>query len=52
MELKNKREREIWKNGYEMGVKSNFRDNMIAIEIGNAILNALDKRYTFQNEED
>ena len=48
MDLKNKREGEIWKEGYEMGI----RENLIAIEIGNAILDALDKRYKFQDEED
>lgn len=40
-----------WRKGYDMGVQNALRTNDIAIKIGSAILDALDKRYQ-QHEED
>lgn len=48
----NKEESKIWKQGYDMGQANVLKDKQVEIEIGEAILRALDKRYKTQSEED
>lgn len=40
-----------WREGFEAGVKANLKENGLAIEIGTAIINALDKRYAFPEKD-
>lgn len=46
-----KEEADIWRDGYEAGLKKALRDNDEAIKIGSAILDVLDNRYEFSKEE-
>ena len=47
----NKEESEIWRKGYDLGVQNTLRDNDEALKLGRAILNVLDNRYEFKEEE-
>lgn len=40
-----------WRKGYDLGVEAALRENDIAIKIGRAILDALDDRYKFKNND-
>lgn len=40
----------IWKDGYNRGTENTLEKNKVAIELGNAILNALDERYQKHEE--
>lgn len=46
-----KKEAEIWRRGYDAGVKTTMNQNSAALRIGNAVLNALDGRYEFKEED-
>lgn len=47
----NKEEAKIWKEGYESGHKAATREEDSAIKIGRAILDVLDNRYEFAEED-
>ncbi len=40
-----------WREGYDFGMKNALQQNSIEIEIGRAIINALDRRYEFKEED-
>jgi len=40
-----------WRKGYEMGVSITLENNNIALQIGKAILSALDERYERHKED-
>lgn len=42
---------ESWRKGYNLGMKNTIRQNSLAIQIGSAIIQALDERYEFKNED-
>lgn len=48
----NKEEAKEWREGFEMGRIDVLKDKEIEIEIGEAILKALDKRYKIEILED
>ena len=41
----------VWRKGYDLGVQQTLRENNIALKIGKAILEALDERYEFKEED-
>lgn len=46
-----KEEQEAWRRGYESGMQVVLRKEDAAIKIGTAILNVLDTRYQFVQED-
>lgn len=46
-----KEENDIWRVGYDMGMKNALEKNSIALQIGNSILSVLDERYEFRKED-
>lgn len=42
---------DAWREGFEAGSKNTIRENSLALQLGNAILNALDGRYEFKKED-
>lgn len=45
--MKEETENEIWRKGYDLGMKNALQQNSQALAIGNAILAVLDNRYEF-----
>lgn len=45
------KENEMWRRGYDMGVKTALQKNDTAIRIGQAIITALDERYESAKED-
>jgi hypothetical protein len=45
------KEAKIWKEGYDTGAKAMMRQNDAAIKIGQAIIDTLDERYAFREED-
>lgn len=48
---KEKRESEIWRKGYDLGLRTALRDKELAIKIGESIISALDERYKIKEED-
>lgn len=46
-----KHDSEIWRKGYDLGVKQALQSNDEALQIGRAILAVLDDRYQFKEED-
>ena len=46
----NTKERQIWAEGFEAGVRETLRIKAIAIKIGDAIIDALDERYELNED--
>lgn len=46
-----KEEGKIWKEGYDAGIKSALRDNAMALKMAHAILDVMDERYEFKEED-
>jgi hypothetical protein len=47
-----KEEAEIWRRGYEQGIRNTLKENEDAIAIGKSIISVLDSRYEFKDEND
>ena len=46
-----KKRQKVWLNGYEAGRRDTINNNEEAINLGNAILEVLDRRYKSINNE-
>jgi hypothetical protein len=46
-----KKSTSLWKDGFEIGVKTALRDNDTAIKLGLAMLEILDRRYEPKKED-
>ncbi len=40
-----------WKKGYDLGCQNALRENNVAIKMGKAIMDILDDRYEFKEED-